>query len=108
MRSVAISLCPTTASSGYGGEHLQQRVERDILRVGEGFEVRAFELDAEREIVAALPAPELRGSGMPGAIEARHELDTAPATIDIEVCRDARTGHAGKESVGADVELVQE
>src|SRR5512147_153838 len=56
-------------------ERGQQRVDRDILSIGEGLEIRTFELDADREVVAARPPPEHRGSGMPGAIEARDELD---------------------------------
>src|SRR5512144_2192429 len=47
-------------------ENFERAVECQVLGVGERFEVRAFEFDPYREVVAARPTPKLRGPGMPG------------------------------------------
>jgi len=78
-------------------ERMQQRAGRNVLRIGEGFEVRSFELDADRVVIAALPSPKGRSTGMPCAVEAGHKLDAAPAAVDQEVRRHLRSGDARKK-----------
>jgi hypothetical protein len=49
-------------------QRARQLAQPDILRIGEQRVAGAFQLDAQREIIAGLPAAPARGAGMPGAL----------------------------------------
>ena len=90
------------------GERREQRVERHVLRVGKWFEVRAFEFNADREIVAAGPALERRGTGVPGALETGHELRAPPRAINEEMGRDSRIAKTIEDWVLAGLDAICE
>src|SRR6185369_2753086 len=56
-----------------------------VLRLGEGHVVRAFELDADGEIIAAGPSLPLGGARMPGAVTGEDVLAQLAVTPDEEV-----------------------
>src|SRR5437868_5442169 len=68
-----------------GAQRGDEADERRVLRVGEGRLVHAFELDADREIVAALAPAPARDAGVPRPLPRRHELDQAPVAADEEM-----------------------
>src|SRR3989441_8636200 len=61
-----------------------------VLSVGEGGIVRAFELDADREIVAAAAPAPARGAGMPRAALDGHELYELAVAPNEEMRRDTQ------------------
>jgi hypothetical protein len=68
----------------------QQQFQTGVLTMCEGDLVGAFDFDADREIVAALPAFEVRDPGMPRALLAGHELQQFAIAADQEVRRHAQ------------------
>src|SRR5438034_11484431 len=79
-----------------------------VLSVGEGGIVRAFELDADREIVAPLAAAPARDAGMPGAARDRHELHELAVAPHEEVRRDAQLRDLAEIRVRFRVEAIGE
>src|SRR6185295_20322836 len=63
-------------AQGKDGAKLFQKKKKSLVLRGLEFAViGAFELDADREIVAALAPAPARSAGVPGALPERHELD---------------------------------
>lgn len=69
-----------------------QHIQRGVLGVGIRPLVAAFELDANRKIVAAPTAAPVGCSGMPRARIAGDELHNLAVSPDEEMCRDAKPG----------------
>lgn len=61
---------------------LCQSDQNFILCISERRGVAAFELDADGEIIAAFAALPVRGTRMPGALAARHELNQGAVAAD--------------------------
>src|SRR5207237_198239 len=57
-----------------------------VLRIREGRSIRALELDAEREVIAALAAAPSRSTGVPGTAMHRHELQQCTIAAHEKVC----------------------
>src|SRR5690606_27206489 len=69
-RNVAVAADALRRDGGIGLlQQLAQRDQRGILRVAERFEITAFQLDADGEVIAALAFAETRHPRMPGAIQ---------------------------------------
>src|SRR5213595_802291 len=65
----------------------RQLRERLVLRGLEAVAFQAFELDADRIVVAVLASAPARSPGMPGAVAAIDELPQLAAAADVEVRR---------------------
>jgi hypothetical protein len=70
--------------------------------------VRAFELDADGKVVAAIAALPVRGPGMPCAVEATDELDQLTVAPDEEVRRDPKVRNRREVRVAAWLEAIGE
>src|SRR5690606_13187175 len=85
-----------------------QEGEPTILRLGEAMRLVALELDADREVVAALAFEEARSAGMPGARVGVHELQQLAASSHEEMRRDAQRAHLVERRMGGRIEAVRE
>ncbi len=86
------------------GKLLQHRV----LRIGIRQVVGAFQFDADGEIVTAFTPVEARHTGVPGAVEQRHELGHRTVTLDEQVRRHGQVADAGEVRVFVGVQAVLE
>jgi hypothetical protein len=86
------------------GESSEARILAGLVRGGIG----SFELDADREIVAALAVAPPRLAGVPGSTSAGHELDQRSIALDQEVCRNARGGDGRVIGMLSRVEAIGE
>ena len=64
---------------------LCQLAQLPVLVVGKCVEVRAFQFDADREVVAALPVVPAGLAHVPGALAARYKLNQFAIAADQEV-----------------------
>src|SRR5262245_16931179 len=78
-------MCGDVAQRQRAAQAGEQLVECPVLRFLEGAVVRAFELDADGEVVARGASAPGGRAGMPSAPVHRDELDEAPVAPDEKV-----------------------
>ena len=66
-------------------QELCQLAQPLVLGVGKSFEIRAFQFDANRKVIAALPVVPCGLAGVPGALAARYKLDQLAVASDQEM-----------------------
>ena len=85
-----------------------QFIQLLILRVFKRQFVATFELDADREVIAAFASVPVRDAGVPGALVAGYELDHRAVSPDQKVCRYSECAYPCKVGVGSRIERVGE
>ena len=80
-----------------GCQYFNQRIQTYILCVFKRQVVAAFQLNANGKIIAALAPLPAGDAGMPGALQARNELNAFAIAPDKEMRRDAQTIDRGKK-----------
>lgn len=86
----------------------QQKFKPPILRRREVVFAVAFELDADREIVASLTPEKLRLTGVPGAFVATDELNQLATTAHEKVRRHLQRGNVTIGRMSRGIETVAE
>lgn len=86
----------------------QQKFEPPVLRRREVVFAIAFELDADRKIVAALTPEKLRRTGVPGALVATDELDQLAASAHQKVRRHLQRGEVTIGWMSRGIETIAE
>ncbi len=89
-------------------ERARKPREHPVLRAGVRLGVGAFQLDADRIIVAARTAAPRRFAGVPGALRARDELHQPAVAANQEMRRHAQRRDRRVVRVGHRVETVRE
>jgi hypothetical protein len=79
-----------------------------VLGIFEGNLVATFQLDANREVVAAIPPHPVGDTRVPGTSGAGNELDQFAIAPDQEVRRNSQAMYLAKVGMGRRVELVGE
>lgn len=72
------------------GKRVSESRERFILHSLVGRRIRAFELHANREIVAVLTALERGNAGVPGSVQTGNVLEQASDSVNKEVRRNTQ------------------
>ena len=89
-------------------QRAQQLAERCVLRVRKGRGVRALELDADGEIVAAGATLVARNAGMPSAARKRDELREAAGAIDEGMRRHPQAFQIAQAGIRRTIQTVAE
>src|ERR1035438_9201382 len=82
--------------------------EAFVLGRLEGLAFEAFELDADRVVVAIAPAVPIGSAGMPGSVVAGDELQQGPAAAQQKVGGHAQAANRPEIGMGGPVEPVGE
>ena len=82
--------------------------ELGILGVREGKVIAAFQLDADREVVAAFAPAPTRRARMPSSPLTGHELDQLPGTADEEMAGDLEVTQALVKGMCVRIQTVEE
>src|SRR5690606_25536076 len=89
-----VLVAPRGAQRIARAQHAGQLGQGSVLRVGVGQRIGAFQLDAQRKIVAALARAEARDAGMPGARLGGHELHDGAVAAHEKMRRHAQPAQA--------------
>lgn len=84
-----------------------KRRQHLVLHRHEPSLVAAFQFDADREIVAALPAAPNRRARVPGPAITGHELNQLAVTANQEMRRHAKMGNSGEIGMAGRIKPVR-
>ena len=95
-------------ADGRPGRHQQAHQARQapVLAVLEGLPVAAFELDADGEVVAAIPPVVAGNARVPGTFGERYELDELAVAANEHVGGHPQGGDLRERRMGVDVQAV--
>ena len=87
---------------------MRQGSQRMVLGVGKGFEIRAFQFDPDRKIIATLALAKRRYTGMPCPVIGRNELHYHAVAANQEVGRHPQRAQLLKVRMGIIVQAIAE